>query len=277
MGDPAADSAGAGTLPALPRPAHLRSGTRFWARTDRFQETGQSRAPCAPGAATRGRGASSPGPAPGEARPPSGRHPLPFLPRPGPADTGRGAGLPLRRGRPSPGTDGFTVWPPQARVCHGEPPSPPRRHADLRRRAGWRGGWCERDCLRPAGRQKRTARPVRNQREGSGQPPRSDPRPRSGVQGRGPGRAELPEEARLRRPWGAAAMGAPLQALGSQVMPATRDGTEERGAHVQGTSSRPHTPASGAPEPPGPRRLPPGGRPSVSICTAAMRATSTSR
>lgn len=45
-------------------------------------------------------------------------------------------------------------------------------------------------------------------------------------------------------------MGAPLQALGNQVMPAARDGTEERGAHVQGTSSPPHTPASGAPEPP---------------------------
>lgn len=97
--------------------------------------------------------------------------------------------------------------------------------------------------LRQAGRQKRTARPVRNQREGSDQPPRSDPRPRSGVQGRGPGRPRP-------RPWGAAELGAPPQALGNRVMPAARDGRARRprpGNLLSASHARERSP--GAPRP----------------------------
>ena len=65
--------------------------------------------------------------------------------------------------------------------------SPPPRPADTLtfggRPAGGEAGVRESvfTAGRQAGRQARTARPVRNQREGLGQPPRSDPRLRRGV------------------------------------------------------------------------------------------------
>ena len=108
-----------------------------------------------------------------------------------------------------------------------------------------------RQAGRQAGRQERTARPVRNQREGSGQPPRSDPRPRRDFRGEGRAPRGGPSPQTL----GGGGDGGPAAGSGEPGDASPRDGKEERGVHVQGTSSPPHTPASGAPEPPGPRRL----------------------